>query len=85
MNWGSKPRSSGAGKPKPLPGEMEEAARHPNGWVYRIAGSIGDPNGKVPTEAIVGAWKVDADGKITGDFIENAKYDATKWPERNSN
>jgi hypothetical protein len=30
---------------------------------------------RVPAEAIVGAWKVDADGNISGVFIENKNYD----------
>jgi hypothetical protein len=72
-------------KERPLPGEVAEAASIPNGWVYRIAGSVADPNGRVPPEAIIGAWKVDAVGKITGEFIPNPKYDALKWPSRKSN
>jgi hypothetical protein len=65
---------------KPSPGEIEEAARFPDGYVYRISGKIGDPNGRVPAEAIVGAWKVDASGKIVGDLIPNPNYDPVKWP-----
>jgi hypothetical protein len=42
-----------------MPGEIQEATRHPNGWVYRIAGQFG-PNDGVPPEAIVGAWKREA-------------------------
>jgi hypothetical protein len=71
-------------KEAPLPGEVAEAARNPNGWVYRIAASAGDPNGRVSPEAIVGAWKVDASGKIAGEFIANPKYDAAKWPPRST-
>jgi len=63
----------------PLRGEIEEAVKHPNGHVYRIAGKFG-PKDEVPPEAIVGAWKVGQDGKITGPFISNPKYDATRWP-----
>jgi hypothetical protein len=58
---------------KPMPGEIEEAKLHPNGWVYRIEGSFG-LNDAIPPKAIVGAWKVDAEGKISGEFIPNAKY-----------
>jgi hypothetical protein len=64
---------------KPLPGEIEEAKRFPNGWVYRIAGGFGAKD-RVPPEAVVGAWRVDAQGKIVGDFIPNPRYDPTKWP-----
>ncbi|MEO7697894.1 MAG: hypothetical protein ABIZ04_01585 [Opitutus sp.] len=65
----------------PLPGEVEEAKRNPNGWVYRIAGSFAS-NENVPPEAIVGAWKVDASGRIGGGFIANVKYDPKRWPSR---
>ena len=65
---------------QPSPGETEEATRHPNGWVYRISKKVGDPNGRVPPEAIVGAWKVNEHGIITGEFVPNPKYDADQWP-----
>jgi hypothetical protein len=64
---------------KPRPGEIEEARHYPNGWVYRIAGKFG-PNDDVPPEAIMGAWKVDANGHIVGDFIVNKNYDPDRWP-----
>ncbi len=54
-------------------GEVEEAVHHPNGWVYRIQGVFG-PKDAVPPEAIVGAWKVDGEGKIVGEFVPNAKF-----------
>ncbi|HEY7022697.1 MAG TPA: hypothetical protein VH349_16390 [Ktedonobacterales bacterium] len=52
---------------------INEAQRHPNGWVYKIDGRFG-PDDYVPPECIVGAWKVDANGEITGEFIENPNY-----------
>jgi hypothetical protein len=52
---------------------INEAQRHPNGWVYKIDGRFG-PDDHVPPEYIVGAWKVDATGEITGEFIENPNY-----------
>jgi hypothetical protein len=52
---------------------MEEAKLHPNGWVYQIDGKFG-PNEPIPPEAIVGAWKVNADGEIVGEFIPNPNY-----------
>jgi hypothetical protein len=64
---------------KPFPGEISEAKRTPNGWVYRIAGRF-RPNDQIPKEAIIGAWQVDADGNIVGDFVKNENYDANKWP-----
>ena len=63
----------------PFPGEIGEAKRTPGGWVYRISGKFG-PNDRVPPEAIVVAWKVDADGNISGDFIKNKNYDPKRWP-----
>lgn len=62
----------------PLPGEVAEARSNPGGWVYRIAGMFRSSEA-VPPEAVVGAWKVDDRGSIVGDFIANAKYDASKW------
>jgi hypothetical protein len=55
----------------------EEARRNPGGWVYKIEGNYG-PDDAVPPEAIVGAWKVDEDGNITGDFIPNPNYRPSK-------
>jgi hypothetical protein len=63
----------------PHPGEIAEAKLHANGWVYRIAGNFG-LNDRVPPEAIVGCWKVDANGEITGEFIVNPRYDPSKYP-----
>ena len=65
----------------PYEGEVEEAKRFPNAHVCRIAGDFG-PNEAVPSEAIIGAWKVDAQGKIVGEFIRNPNYDPRKWPSR---
>ena len=70
--WGKK-------KPKaepiitPEPGEIDEAARNPGGWVYRISGNYG-PNDGVPAEAIIGAWKV-ADNGLIGTFMPNPNFD----------
>jgi len=52
---------------------MAEAKRTPNGHVYAIEGSYG-PTEDVPPQAIKGAWKVDAEGNIVGEFISNPKY-----------
>lgn len=58
---------------QPEPGEVEEAARNPNGWVYRISGNYGLNDG-VPPEAVIGAWKVDQTGQIEGSFMPNPNY-----------
>ncbi len=57
----------------PLPGDHAEASENPGGWVYRVRGNYG-PNDAVPPEAIEGAWKVDENGKITGDFLPNPNF-----------
>ncbi len=54
--------------------EVRQAARqNPGGWVYKIDGAFG-PTEPVPPEAIVGAWKVDDRGSLTGEFRPNPKY-----------
>ncbi len=63
----------------PWPGEIEEARRNPNGWVYRIAGRF-DEDEQVPPEAIVGAWRVDANGEIVGKLERNENYNPRMWP-----
>lgn len=50
-----------------------EALQNPGGWVYKIEGTYLATE-HVPPEAIVGAWKVDAHGKIVGDFVPNPRY-----------
>lgn len=50
-----------------------QASARPNGWVYAID-SYFDPNGEVPPYGIVGAWKVDFRGLLTGEFQHNPKY-----------
>jgi hypothetical protein len=51
----------------------EEAKKNPGGWVYKIEGDF-SPQDYVPPEAIVGAWKVDNNGNITGEFIPNPNF-----------
>ena len=58
---------------KPTPEAIAEARKHPNGHVYAIEGNFG-PSDAVPPQAIKGAWKVDAQGNIVGDFIPNPNY-----------
>ncbi|WP_152097102.1 hypothetical protein [Lacipirellula parvula] len=58
---------------KITPAAIEEARQNPNGWVYVINGSYG-PNDAVPPHAIEGAWKVDAAGRISGEFIPNPNF-----------
>ncbi|MCG9768454.1 hypothetical protein L1D59_07510 [Pseudoalteromonas piscicida] len=63
----------------PSLGEIEAAKANPGGWVYRIAG-IFSREKDVPPEAIIGAWQVNSDGKIFGEFKQNPKYDPEKFP-----
>ncbi|MGO2300505.1 hypothetical protein ACT3QO_00285 [Psychrobacter sp. AOP7-D1-15] len=58
---------------QPSQGEIEEALKFPNGRVYLIHPDY-SADGEVPPSAIIGAWKVDADGKIVGDLIHNPNY-----------
>ncbi|KIO74922.1 hypothetical protein TH53_23630 [Pedobacter lusitanus] len=51
----------------------KEALNHPNGYVYVINEAYSDKK-DVPPEAIAGAWKVNENGLIEGDFIPNPKY-----------
>lgn len=59
---------------------MAEAKSNPNGWVYAIDARY-DQNGGVPPEAVQGAWCVNEDGEIVGDFIPNPNY-VTNHPKR---
>ncbi len=65
----------------PYAGQIAEAKRYPGGSVCRIAGVFG-PNEAVPPEAIVGAWRVDQNGRIVGEFIKNPNYDPKRFPAR---
>lgn len=59
---------------KPYDGEIEQAKLFPGGWVYRIAGPFSDSE-DVPPDAIIGAWKVDEEGRIVGEFVVNPNFD----------
>jgi hypothetical protein len=60
-------------KVQPTIRAMAEAKLNPGGWVYAIEGDYG-PNDAVPPQAIKGAWKIDDNGEIEGDFIPNPKF-----------
>ena len=66
---------------KPSKGEIEEAKKHPNGWVYRFDTPFSKDEA-VPPEAIVGAWKVDADGNLTEEWKNNKNYIPKELRER---
>lgn len=72
-------RKAGAGeegeRQVPPPELVAEARVTPGGWVYEIDGDqIEDPDGDVPPEAIIGAWKVDEHGNLTDDYQANPNY-----------
>jgi hypothetical protein len=52
---------------------IEAAKQNANGWVYKIDFRYPSQD-QVPPEAIVGAWKVNAQGVIEGEFVPNASY-----------
>lgn len=64
---------------EPMAGERDAARGSPGGYVYRIAGDF-PPSERIPPQAIVGAWKVDAQGEIVGEFISNPNYDPMLHP-----
>jgi len=57
----------------PSDGEKKEAKNHPNGWVYRFDRPFSEEEA-VPPEAIIGAWKVDSNGNLTGEWKLNKNY-----------
>lgn len=61
------------------PEMVAEAAANPGGWVYEIVGSYGVDDA-VPPESIRGAWKVDANGELTGEFEPNPGFDRDALP-----
>ncbi|GAA5157302.1 MULTISPECIES: type VII secretion system-associated protein [Amycolatopsis] len=61
------------GKPK-ITEEMRANARaNPNSWLYVIDEAF-DPNGPVPSWAVVGAYPVNGRGMIVEDFHPNDRY-----------
>ncbi len=57
----------------PTPEAIAEAKLNPGGWVYEIDEGY-DPDGAVPPEGIVGAWRVNEAGSIVGEFKPNPNY-----------
>ena len=59
--------------PEPTPAMRDEARRNPGGWVYVVDGTFA-PNDVVPADRIIGSWKVDRRGNLTGKFKPNPEY-----------
>lgn len=81
------PKSAIPKKPK-ITREMRANARaNPNSWLYVIDEAF-DPNGRVPSWAVVGAFPVNAAGDIVEDFHPNDRYrpspKALGFPEPNN-
>lgn len=58
----------------PVTEEIREAARkRPGGWVYAIDPEH-DTDSSVPRQGIIGAWRVDGLGRLTGEFRHNPDY-----------
>ncbi|MDQ0465245.1 hypothetical protein QO010_003032 [Caulobacter ginsengisoli] len=73
--FGSRPKPDGD-QPRPPTSEAAraEAKANPGGWVYEIGGGY-DAVEAVPPQAIKGAWKVDDQGEITGEYKPNPNFD----------
>jgi hypothetical protein len=70
MSEGKKPED------RPVPEQVRRAAANRRGgWVYEVVGNYAEGD-DVPPEAIRGAWKIDDDGRPTGEFIPNARFRA---------
>ena len=69
------PTMAGQSPAKHMPTEKARAAakKNPGGWVYEIRGYYG-PDDHVPAQAVVGAWKVDEQGEIVGEFVPNPNF-----------
>ncbi len=52
---------------------VQEALKNPNGWVYEIDSDFSGKE-EVPPHAIKGAWKVNENGVIVGEFIPNPNF-----------
>src|SRR6058998_1893307 len=73
------PTGSGADRPgrhgtPEITAEMRANARaNPNSWLYVIDEAF-DPNGPVPSWAVVGAYPVNGVGDVVADFHPNDRY-----------
>jgi hypothetical protein len=63
------------------PDMIAEAKHNPNGWVYKIDW-VYEFDQHVPPHAIVGAFKVDESGQLTGEFEPNQNYRPIKIANR---
>lgn len=59
---------------------LAEAKRAPGGFVYEIEGHFNEGE-RVPPESIKGAWTVDDQGDLTGEYKANPNYRPRAQPE----
>jgi hypothetical protein len=59
--------------PQITPEIEAEAARNPDGWVYKVDWNY-PADQYTPPEAIVGGFQVDGHGRLTGHFEPNPNY-----------
>jgi hypothetical protein len=52
---------------------VQEAARTAGGWVYETDGRA-NPDGFIPIDVIIRAWKISPAGVPTGEVWENPQY-----------
>ena len=56
--------------------EIREAAEAAGGgWLYEVVGTHEPP---VPQRFIKGAWQLDANGELTGEYVPNPDYGRRK-------
>lgn len=71
---------SGSQRNVPITAEMRATAETiPNSWLPVVAAGI-DENGAVVPDAAIGRYRVDDQGRITGDFVPNARYQPLPIP-----
>ncbi|MDR0489345.1 MAG: hypothetical protein LBG99_08160 [Propionibacteriaceae bacterium] len=65
---------------RPIPASLRShAAQNPGGYVAEIDKTmIGNPDGYVPNEAILGLFCIGTDGQATGEFIVNPHHGQVK-------
>ncbi|MEU4585778.1 type VII secretion system-associated protein [Kitasatospora aureofaciens] len=64
---------TGGGKEPTLTSAIRaEARKRPGQWLYSVDPGF-DPNGEVPPQGIVGAWRIDPTGDVV-EFVHNPNY-----------